>query len=84
MDLQGGDLKFSSLHIYIEMKHKCENGGCIQILCILPYNKHNWLVFLKISTLSLNQGLQVASKGLATFANKNGKHLSPFSGDVWL
>ena len=54
----------------------------IQFLDIIPSNRHNWLVFLKMSTLSLNQGLQATSKALAHFVDKACKHMSLFWSDA--
>ena len=80
--VQGGDMKFLQSHIYFEMKYLRENSTLIPILGILPNNKHNYLGFLKILTLSLNQGLQKAPKGSAAFVNKDCIHMRPLSGDI--
>ena len=67
--VQGGDMTFLQSHIYFEMKYLREKSTLIPILGILTNNKHNYLGFLKILTLSLNQGLQKAPKGSAAFVN---------------
>ena len=85
-NVQGGDMNFLQSRIYLEMKYLRENSTStlIPILGILPDNKQNYLGFLWILTLSLNQGLQKAPKGFAAFANKDCIHMRPLSGDILL
>ena len=77
-------MKFLQSRIYFEMKYLRENSTLIHILGILPDSKHNYLGFLWVLTLSLNQGLQKAPKGFAAFANKDCIHMRPLSGDIGL
>ena len=57
-----------------KMKYLRKISTSIHFWDFIPDNRHNYLMFIKISTLSLDHGLQAASAALAYFVDITCKH----------